>query len=742
MLSIKQNTFTIRLSFLFVLFFHCLLDVRAQTLEHVLEPYYNSSFEPAELNETSASRVRSLFEYYSDKNKIKGSFDRKEYEDFVYRANFSLEQLNKSGEIFYNDSISLYLNDLKDLLLEKNPKKKDIKIYLTRHPSFNAFTNDFGNVYVNVAAVAKLKSESEILALLAHEISHILSKHTHKFEEFKKKVESGTWRTNREKLVLSKHVFSKEQEYEADLEGFKLLANLGVDLNAALKIFDRLRYDLDPNQEGAIDFSILTMDNNKLNNLISSISDNLELVYTDLKEESNDSLTTHPLTTKRKTVISGFIKKEKAQNSYQPSNRFSRISQIANYVLINTYIESGWYIECLDHVIKLRAKSPKDEYLATAQAKVMVLLTQAKYNGSPYDQFINEKGSAYSNSDYLKFKELLLSLNSLDANLASLTVISRLKQKFGTPYLDRLHGFLIQFLYKYNKDLFTNGESGISLITRADSASIKVNSLDLKLNFSTSEIDYYNSLIEDEDLVPVKMRSGYQTLGYLNYYLENYTLSSKDLKSINDYKKLRSRYEKMLTLDQVLVSMNPDEALRYYKRGRYSKSKGFDNLKKTALVQSSSVSLNSRGFYYYMDYKKSLELEAKMLPVLQSFSLVNKNFSNTNYSELTSEAINYHYYLKLWIDERFAYNDLIYSVVDEQIVKFRKEKKIDYLLYNINGEAEKKQIFKKNVTYGYNIFFDLESEGITYISKVATKEKGNEQIFKQLFHLSEFYTKK
>jgi hypothetical protein len=116
MLSIKQNTFTIRLSFLFVLFFHCLLDVRAQTLEHVLEPYYNSSFEPAELNETSASRVRSLFEYYSDKNKIKGSFDRKEYEDFVYRANFSLEQLNKSGEIFYNDSISLYLNDLKDAI--------------------------------------------------------------------------------------------------------------------------------------------------------------------------------------------------------------------------------------------------------------------------------------------------------------------------------------------------------------------------------------------------------------------------------------------------------------------------------------------------------------------------------------------------------------------------------------------------------------------------------------------------
>lgn len=714
----------------------------AQDVERTLDPFYNSSFTPEELNETSASRVNALFEYYSEQNNIRGKFNKEEYEDFVYRANFSLEQLNRSGEIFYNDSISLYLNDLKDILLADNAKKKDIQVYLTRQPSFNAFTNDFGNVYVNVAAIAKLKSESELLALLAHEISHVLSKHTHKFEEFNKSVDGEDWRTNKENLVLARHVFSKDQEYEADLEGFKLLAKIGVDLNLALNIFDRLQYDLDPNISGKVDFDLLTTGNSQLKTEFLAINDSLKLVYKDLEEESNDSLRTHPITAKRKKVISEFIEKEGSKTEYKESGRYERVNEIANYVLINTYIEKGWFVECLDHVLKLRAKNKRDSYLVKAQAKVMVLITQAKYNGTPYDQFINKKGSAYSNTEYLKFNELFLSLNSLDANLASLIVVENLDKEFDIDYLKRLKGFLAQFLYKYNEDLFTNKDGVIALKKSADSTSISVNSQELKLNLTKGQIDFYEDLVENENYLPVQMREGLVTMNLLNYYLSQFSLSEDDVLSIDQYKKQRSRYEKMLTLDQVLITTNPDAAMYYYKKGVYNKSESFDNLENTALVQSSNLSLKSNFRNYYIDYKKSLELEEKMLPVLNSFSLVNKNYSNTNYSQLTLESINYHYYLLLWINERFEYNDLIYSVVDEQVNKFRKEKGLDFLLYNINAEAKRKRVFKKNITYGYNVFFDLNSEGITYISKVASTEKGNQQIFKQLFHLSEFYTKK
>jgi Zn-dependent protease with chaperone function len=733
-----------KLYLLLLLFYFSATRLQAQVDEQVLEQFYNSDYRAPELNLSSASRLKSLFNYYSKQNIGEGKLDKNEYEEFVYRSNFFLEKLNKSGQVFYNDTISRYLNSLKNILLKDHPKRDIISVYLTRHPSFNAFTNDFGKIYVNIASISKLQNETELLALLAHEISHILNRHTHKFEEFRKTMEGDGWRDQRENRVLIRHVFSREQEYEADMNGFKLLANAGIDLNKAANIFDKLRFDLDPNLQGSSDYSLLTAGSPFLIEFLNSTQKNSNQEFKNIKEYESDSLLTHPLSAKRKAEILKYLELNNTPGTYIETGHFEYIHQVADFVLINTYIENGWFIECLDHVLKLRKQMPKNLYLVKSQAKLLLLITQDKYDATPFSQFINDKGSAYEDSSFLAFKEMFLMMNSMDMNVMSLLIVEKLEKDYNIPYLQRIHSYLVQFLYKYNENLFSNkgGQIALKSYEKLDSNTIHVNDQELELNLNLAQIKRYKKLLEKENFVPVTMRNAHSSLAITSHFLKSYSLTVSDLESIENYKLQRNRFENMLTLDEVLITTNPKEAIKYYKSGKYNKTKNLKTLNNVALVQSSNLFLKESYRSYILNYKKSMDLEVKMLPVLSSFSLIDRNYSNVAVSEITMESINYHYYLMIWINERFTYNDLIYSLVDEQITEFRKNKKVDFLLYNINARAVKNKLSRKHVTFGYNIFFDLNSEGITFISKVASKEKGNYQIFKQLFYLTEYNIKK
>lgn len=705
--------------------------------EELLDEYYSSSYVPKELNENSADRVSSLFAFYS---KLNNSISDKDYEDFVYRSNYFLEKLNKSGEVFYGDTISAYLNKLLSFLVSGTEYQGKVKVYLTRNPSFNAFTNDFGNIYVNIAALSKLENETQLLALLAHEVSHIMESHTHEFEEFNRNISKDRWKEKTEVEVLETHAFSKKQEFEADLAGFKLLKSKNVDLKEAIKIFELLRYDLNPNIQGEIDFSLLSSGNQYVHDYLLKSYDSLKHHYLFIKEMDNDSFRTHPLTQKRYEKILDFIGDD-TTSRIEPIGDFSFYSKLSNYLLLNSFLENEWIIEGLGHVLLMRKKYPNDKYLIKSQAKFLVSLTQHKYNGSAFGQFINDKGSSYTDSSYLLFRELILSLNALETNLLSILINSELKIKSNDPYLDRIHGYLIRFIYKYNPILFTfNGEE-LDFIKASDTGiiqSIRVNDFDTFLTLTIDQRDFYNELKKERGLVSVPIRNGNEFRTLMSHFLMNYSMTSQDKLHIEKFKSKRDKYERMLTIDKVLISMDPKRALKYYKKGRYEKTKFFESFDSTILVQSTNYFIKRQKRNYTVDYKNSLELERSIESVFRRNSLVSENYSNIATTKLDIRGINYHYYLNLWIMERFQYNDLIYSSVDEQIEKLKATNRIKYLLYNINVTSSG----KKNITFGYNLFFDLENEGIAYVSKIASKEKGTDTILEQLFYLSKYYMDK
>jgi len=717
----------------------------AQSPSKNLEPFYDSYYQPEELNESSKDRINALYEYYKNQSVNTSKSGVKSYEDFVYRNNYFLEKLNKSGEVFYGDEISRYLNQLKDYLLENHPRKKDIKIYLTRHPAFNAFTNDFGNVYVNIASVSKLSSEQELMALLAHEISHVLKSHTHQFEEYRKKVESGDWNKKVENEVLARHVFSQQQEYEADLEGFKLLMNRGVNPNTAVSIFEKLQYDLNPTVAGKCDFALL-INNNFLREYLDTAYKNNKGIYKFIKEENaNDSLRTHPSTDKRRDKITNLITEDKNDyGAYKPIGDFTAINKLAKWVLINTYIENGWFIESLDLVLKLRKENPKDEYLIKAQAKLALLLTQDKYNATPFSQIINNRGSAYTDTSFLEFKEMILACNAPELNMLSIFIVDELMMQSTDVYLKRIKSYLVQFLYKYNPRIFTfeNGKIALIDIASITSKSIKVNTLQPLYNLTKDQKTIFLELTSKKGYKAVAVKDEEKAWGLYTYFLSNYSLTSDDLEYINTYKVQREKFESMLTKDEISITFYPPDVLNKYKKGDYVKSTTCTISDSVALVQTTSLYLDGHYGDYYTNYKKSLGLEQEMIGVFKSAPLIKKNYSNAALYGLTMQKINYHYYLNIWINERFDFNDLIYSTVDEEVEKFKKEQDIRYLLYNINVASHRNIKNARNVTYAYNVFFDLQSEGIPYISKIASREKSNMQVFKQLFYLSNFYLEK
>lgn len=704
-----------------------------------LDPFYNSSYVAPELNEKSAERLQALFDFYAKENDVSSKKGRKEYEAFVYKSNYFIEKLNRSGSVFYGDTISAYLNSLKDFLLQDHPRRDLIHVYLTRFPAFNAFANDFGNVYINISVLVKLESEEELLAIIAHEISHILLQHTHQFEEFSKAVEDDRWKTSTEFEVFAKHGFSRIQETEADQNGFELLRERGIDLAKASGVFKHLQYDLDPNQSISWDWDLIAGNDLQLEQFLLAAHGGLDKQYRAIEPDTADSLSTHPSIGKRIKQAQEFMAKSTQKGSVQPSTvgGFEDYKAIAKGLLINTYIEHEWYLEGLHEVLQLRQKTPADITLVKAQAKFLTLLCQDGYRVSPFDKFLNGRGSNYSDSTFMAYKELFLSMNSLELNLMALISVRELQQQYKDPYLDRVYGYLICFLYKHNERLFTSKNGQLSFISdkKLSASTVRFNTMDLDYSLDEDDREYFDERLKNGAIyVPVAKLD--RTMPLVKHYLRTHPLDEQDRKHILAFKNSRDQYEKTLTADRFTLSLLPVAAVANNFRGKFDRAKDFDMGAKTAFIQSSNVFMKKKHGSFYIDYKESLNLEKRMIDLMVPEATFETNYSNLNLRELSVRDIQRHYTLNIWVNERFQFDDLIYSKVDEQILDIVQEDDLRYVIYNINAASQGPALKAgRHATYSYIIYFDMENQGVAYVSRIASKQRPNDHLFKQLLYL-------
>jgi predicted Zn-dependent protease len=174
--------------------------------------------------------------------------------------------LLKSGFIYEDKDLAEYLNILADKLLLKETKETglNIKVYVLKDPSINAFMYPNGIMFVHTGLLANAENEAQIATILGHEITHFIKRHSLKnFRNIKNasaffstlimtnaalsRYSQNADLTN----LLLQHGFlssitgySRDMEYEADEGGFSLLAKNEYDTGEAPRVFEALERDI------------------------------------------------------------------------------------------------------------------------------------------------------------------------------------------------------------------------------------------------------------------------------------------------------------------------------------------------------------------------------------------------------------------------------------------------------------------------------------------------------------------
>jgi predicted Zn-dependent protease len=131
------------------------------------------------------------------------------------------------------------------LLAAADQPNSRFQVTILDTPEVNAFALPGGYVYVTRGIMALASDTSELAAVLAHEIAHVVLKHARartnrvRTTEIVDKVVSGVFgadastdqSSNRSRLALA--AFSQQQELDADKEGIRIAGRAGYDPHAA-----------------------------------------------------------------------------------------------------------------------------------------------------------------------------------------------------------------------------------------------------------------------------------------------------------------------------------------------------------------------------------------------------------------------------------------------------------------------------------------------------------------------------
>ncbi len=157
------------------------------------------------------------------------------------------EQLRYSGAIYEDAALQSYLQGVTDRLFPEFIGTMRIRVL--KSPVPNAFVIPNGSVYIDAGLLAFLDNEAQLAAILAHEGSHFVHRHSLKSARTAKQNlavaavvgPSLGLPTTAQILAYSSIMgFSRDLEREADREGFKRMLSAGYDTQQAVHVFERL----------------------------------------------------------------------------------------------------------------------------------------------------------------------------------------------------------------------------------------------------------------------------------------------------------------------------------------------------------------------------------------------------------------------------------------------------------------------------------------------------------------------
>ena len=181
------------------------------------------------------------------------------------RATKHEERLRKIGTLKSHPDIEGYLNQLADRMLGDflDHLDVDLKFVVVEEPTLNAWAYPYGTIGIHTGLLVRMDNEAQLAAIVSHEISHFLQRHTYREMLSKGKQglfgkglgilagaalarETGTFDPNVAGFTgdlwynLSTSGYSQKNEYVADEEGLTLMAKAGLSRDESIPAFEAL----------------------------------------------------------------------------------------------------------------------------------------------------------------------------------------------------------------------------------------------------------------------------------------------------------------------------------------------------------------------------------------------------------------------------------------------------------------------------------------------------------------------
>ena len=174
-----------------------------------------------------------------------------------------MRELRASVDLIEDPEVEAYIQSLGYRLASRSGQRNlKFTFFVVNHPAINAFAAPGGFVGVNAGLVTTTQSESELAAVLAHEIAHVTQRHVARTFELADRASLSVLAGLVAAIVIGTQNptagvataaavqggatqllidFTRANEKEADRVGIKILADAGLDPRAVPTFFQRLQ---------------------------------------------------------------------------------------------------------------------------------------------------------------------------------------------------------------------------------------------------------------------------------------------------------------------------------------------------------------------------------------------------------------------------------------------------------------------------------------------------------------------
>lgn len=314
-------------------------------------------------------------------NKKDARWSRKAHHRFILESNFFLNEVLLSGDVLFNDPVTVYINKVAEVLLKDEPVLRNkLRFYAVKSPAVNAFATDQGLIFVNIGLIAQLENEAQLAFVLAHEITHYIKKHTLSLYLETEQINKGKGDYNRysyDDRLFARHFRSREMENEADEVGMALYEKTAYSLKTVNGVFDVLLYAHLPFDElpfamESIETKYYKIPEEYILKEIKSIS---------VAEDVDDSESTHPNIKKRREKMITFIesRSDEGRSAFiNPKEEFYFVRNLARFESLSQYMFARDYGNAFYNAFVLKKEFPDNPFVNRVFAASLYSL--AKYH--------------------------------------------------------------------------------------------------------------------------------------------------------------------------------------------------------------------------------------------------------------------------------------------------------------------------------------------------------------------------